>query len=86
MTILEVLPVTSMYGVPFTDYLNTTSPSEYEEEIKGRVIPVIESLGRFTETEGGVYRLLDEKLRQLGGRSSSASGARWLLLLRQGLP
>lgn len=67
MTIVGQLPVTSMYGVPFTDYLNVTSPSENEEEIKGRLFPVIESLGLFTETEGGVYRLLDEKLRPTRG-------------------
>lgn len=67
MTILEVLPVASMYGVPFADYLNVTSPSEYGDEIKARLLPVIESLGPFTETEGGVYRLMDEKLRPTRG-------------------
>lgn len=67
MGILEVLPVASMDGAPFTDYLNVTSPSEYGDDIKSRVLPVIEALGPFTETDGGVYRLLDEKMRPVRG-------------------
>lgn len=59
MTILEKLPVQSMLGVPFADYLNVTVPHDIGSEVVAQLLPVIESLGPMCEEEPGLYRLYD---------------------------
>lgn len=59
MTILEKLPVQSMLGLPFTDYLNVTVPHDIGSEVVSQLLPVIESLGPMSEDEPGLYRLYD---------------------------
>lgn len=63
MSILELLPVTSMLDSPFSDYLNVTIPLGHAEELRESIIPVIEELGPFTEDEQGLFRLHDSKLK-----------------------
>lgn len=60
MTILNQLPVVSMLGVPFADYLNVTVPFDIGAEVSDRLLPVIESLGTVSEVDHGVYRLFDD--------------------------
>lgn len=66
MTILNQLPVVSMLGVPFTDYLNVTVPFDIGAEVSDKLLPVIESIGPMSEVDHGVYRLFDERLRPTG--------------------
>ena len=66
MTILNQLPVVSMLGVPFTDYLNVTTPFDIGAEVCDKLLPVIESIGPMSEVDHGVYRLFDERLKPTG--------------------
>jgi hypothetical protein len=66
MTILNQLPVVSMLGVPFTDYLNVTVPFDIGAEVSDKLLPVIESIGPMSEVDHGVYRLFDERLKPTG--------------------
>lgn len=67
MSILELLPVSSMLDSPFTDYLNVTFPLDYEEQVLTSLLPIIESLGPFSEVDKGVYRLFDRDLKPTRG-------------------
>lgn len=66
MGILEPLPVTSMLGVPFVDFLNVTVPHEYGDEVTSHLLPIIESISPFSETEPGTYRLFSSQLKPTG--------------------
>jgi hypothetical protein len=67
MSILELLPVSSMLDSPFTDYLNVTVPLDHAEGVTQNLLPIIESLGPYTEPEKGLFRLHDAQLKPTKG-------------------
>lgn len=67
MSILELLPVSSMLGSPFADYLNLTFPLSVEEDVRLAIEPIIEGLGPFEVDDQGLYRLFNSQLRPTGG-------------------
>ena len=66
MGILEPLSITSMIGVPFVDFLNVTVPHEFGDQVAAAVLPLIESIAPFSETEPGTYRLFSSQLKPTG--------------------
>lgn len=66
MSILQPLSVSSMIGVPFTDYLNVSTPSEFSGEVTSSILPIIESVSAYCETEPGTYRLFNSQLKPTG--------------------
>jgi hypothetical protein len=74
-----------MLGVPFTDYLNVTVPSEIGLEVVPRVLPLIESMGPMSEEEPGLYRLYDSRLRPTGAVFKFRKRGKVLVLSASGM-
>lgn len=55
MGILNRLPSSSMVGRPIADYLNISVPFDHSEGLRSAVLPVLDSLGCFTETTPGLF-------------------------------
>lgn len=52
MSILSRFPCASMVGRPFCDYLNVSVPAEHGEALREVVLPVLQSLAQFQESDG----------------------------------
>ena len=85
MTILSLLPVQSMLGTPFTDYLNVTVPSEIGAEVVNQLLPIIESIGPMCEEEPGLYRLYDAKFKPTGATFKFKKRGKVLVLSASGM-
>lgn len=64
MAILGLLPVTSMMGDPFADYLNVTVPFDSGDDVTAALLPIIQSLGPYVEETPGTFRLYDESFKK----------------------
>lgn len=58
--ILLPLPHTSMYGDPFTDFLNVTTPLDCVEGLQDQLMPHLDVLGA-SETSPGLFKLPDSR-------------------------
>jgi hypothetical protein len=67
MTILAQLPAGAMLGRPFADYLNVTVPKDYAEEVKPRLLALIEMLGPSAECSPGQFSLFNAAGKPTGG-------------------
>lgn len=62
MGILRCFSDGSMLGVPFTDYLNVTTPVDNADAVRSALVPLVESLGAFEEVEGEGFRFFDPRI------------------------
>ena len=60
MSILLPLPISSMMGVPFADYLNVTVPLEFRYSLLDSLRPLLDVLG-VSELEEGVFHLPNKR-------------------------
>lgn len=62
MSILRCFPYQSMVGRPFTDYLNVTLPWDHADELRASLVPLLEALGAFEESQPGEFRFYDVRI------------------------
>lgn len=64
MSILRCFPYQSMLGGPFADYLNVTTPYDNAEAMQSSLVPLLESLGTFEESQPGVFSFYEVRIEK----------------------